>query len=253
MSEPETSATTDAKVVITGTGRAGTTLLVQVLTDLGLDTGYTSEAQADARVHGGLEKDILAPDAPWIVKAPALSGQLGELIASGTVAVEHVIVPIRELDVAAASRVRSARYGANLRTPGGLIATPNATRQKSALAILEYELFYAVARFEIPLTLLHFPRFAQDWEYTYRHLSFLDPSLPAGAWRDALTGRFEASWLHQQPLSRREQGLTVLGTVYNRGIAAPARAARRLLTGDSARSQPRSGSATDGDRGAQHP
>ncbi len=29
------------KVIITGTGRAGTTFLVQLLTELGLDTGYT--------------------------------------------------------------------------------------------------------------------------------------------------------------------------------------------------------------------
>ena len=28
------------KLVITGTGRAGTTFLVQLLTELGLDTGY---------------------------------------------------------------------------------------------------------------------------------------------------------------------------------------------------------------------
>jgi hypothetical protein len=222
-------------VVITGTGRAGTTLLVQLLTDLGLDTGYTPEARADPTSHGGLEKDILAPDAPWIVKAPALSGTLGELIASGAVEVEHVIVPMRELDVAAASRVRNARYGSNLRTPGGLVATPNAMRQRSALAILEYELFFAVARYELPLTLLHFPRFAEDWEYTYRKLSFLAPDLPATAWRDALAARFEPTWLHQEPLSRKEQGLTVLGTAYHRGIAAPVRAAKRLLKGGSLR------------------
>ena len=238
MSKPAGTPTPEAKVVITGTGRAGTTLLVQVLTDLGLDTGYTSEAEADARSHGGLEKDILAPDAPRIVKAPALSGQLGDLIASGSVTVEHVIVPIRELDIAAASRVRSARYGANLRTPGGLIATPNATRQRSALAVLEYELFYAVARFELPLTLLHFPRFAEDAEYTHRQLSFLDPTLSAEAWREALDARFRPTWLHQEPLSRREHALTALGTLYNRGIAAPARAARRVLAGGRLRSSP---------------
>lgn len=236
MSKPATTPSPASKVVITGTGRAGTTMLVQVLTDLGLDTGYTSEAKADARVHGGLEKDILAPDAPWIVKAPALSGQLGDLIASGAVDVEHVIVPIRALDVAAASRVRSTRYGSNLRTPGGLIATPNATKQRAALAILEYELIYSVARFEIPLTLLHFPRFAQDWEYTYRQLSFLDPTVAAESWRSALEARFEPSWLHQEPLSRREHALTALGTLYNRGIAAPVRAAGRVLRGGSARS-----------------
>lgn len=235
MTEPTATPDPSPKVVITGTGRAGTTLLVQVLTDLGLDTGYQPQAEGDARVHGGLEKDILAPDAPRIVKAPALSDQLGRLLDSGAVAVEHVIVPIRELEVAAASRVRSTRYGSNLRTPGGLLGTPNATRQLSALAVMEYELFYTVARFELPMTLLHFPRFAQDWEYTYRNLAWLAPSVPAAAWERAITGRYRPTWVHQEKLSTKERLVTVAGTAFNRGVKAPARAARRMLSGGPAR------------------
>ena len=34
------------KVIITGTGRAGTTFLVQLLTEMGLDTGYTRASLA---------------------------------------------------------------------------------------------------------------------------------------------------------------------------------------------------------------
>ncbi len=218
-----------SKIVIAGTGRAGTTLLVQVLTDLGLDTGFTSAATGDTRTRGGLEKDITRPDAPWIVKGPALSSQLGALIDAGTVAVEHVIVPIRELDVAAASRVRNTRYGTNLKTPGGLFGTPRATKQRDVLARFEYELFFSIARLDLPHTLLHFPRFAKDWEYTYTKLSFLDPSIPAEQWQEAIERRYQPTWVHEQPLSPSERALAVAGTVYHRILTRPIRGARRLL------------------------
>ena len=62
------------KVIITGTGRAGTTFLVRLLTELGLDTGYTRRNWSrDYFTHcdAGLEHDLAGPDAPYIVKNPA--------------------------------------------------------------------------------------------------------------------------------------------------------------------------------------
>ena len=220
----------EPKVIITGTGRAGTTLLVQVLTDLGLDTGYTSEAEGDPLTKGGLEKDINRPDAPRIVKSPYLSWQLGDLIDSGRVAIDHVIVPIRDLDVAAASRVRSTKYGTNLRTRGGLFGTTKATKQRDVLARFEYELFFTIARLDLPHTLLHFPRLAQDWEYTYTKLNFLDPSIPSGRWKQVIESRFQPTWIHEKPLSSSELALSTAGSLYDRGIARPARGARRFLS-----------------------
>ena len=149
-----------AKVVIAGTGRAGTTLLVQILTDLGLDTGFGSDQEIDERVHAGLERGIEAPDAPRIVKNPNLSRRLGSLLDEGRVEIEHVIIPVRDLDIAAASRVRNTKYGADLHTFGGLIGTSKATRRREALALVFYELLYTVARYDLPHTFLMFPRFA---------------------------------------------------------------------------------------------
>jgi hypothetical protein len=219
------------KVVITGTGRAGTTLLVQVLTDLGLDTGFDPDTEIDERVHAGLETGIEAADAPRIVKNPNLSRRLGELLDARKVEIEHVIIPIRAIDIAAASRVRNTEYGSNLHTFGGLFGTARATRQREALALLLYELMYTVARFELPHTLLLFPRFAQDWEYTYAQLGFLDPSVPAERWREALERRARPDLIHEAPLTSAERAKTYAGTFYNRGIARPLRGARRMLGG----------------------
>ncbi len=220
---------TEGKIVIAGTGRAGTTLLVQILSDLGLDTGFAPDAAIDARVNAGLELAVDAPDAPRIVKSPDLSRRLGELLARGDVTVDHVIIPIRDLDVAAASRVRNTKYGSDLHTWGGLLGTNRATRQRDALAVMLAELLVTVARFDLPHTLLAFPRFTQDWAYTYDKLSFLEPTIEAPRWRDALAARVDPTLIHEQPLTRIERGLTVVGTVYNRGIARPVRGVRRLL------------------------
>lgn len=220
-----------AKVLITGTGRAGTTLLIQVLTDLGLDTGLASDAPIDDRSAAGLELPINDPNGPRIVKNPQAIKRLGPLLDAGELEIEHIIVPIRNLEVAAASRIRLARYGADLRTWGGLMGTVRATRQREALALLEYELLYTIARHELPHTLLHFPRFVRDWEYTYRKLTFLDPSIPIERWRDALAGRVRPELIHETPLTRTERLMTMGGTVYNRSLAYPVRNARKLFRG----------------------
>ena len=58
-------------VMISGTGRAGTSFLVQLLTNLGLDTGVTPEKmKLDENARAGLEYDIRKADAPYIVKSP---------------------------------------------------------------------------------------------------------------------------------------------------------------------------------------
>ncbi len=225
-------ASAGPKVVITGTGRAGTTLLVQVLTDLGLDTGFPADHTVDERVHAGLEFRIESPNAPRIIKDPNLSRRLGGLLERGEVEIEHVIIPVRDLDVAVASRVRNTKYGSNLHTFGGLFGTPRATKQREALALLFYELLYTVTRYDLPHTLLLFPRFTEDWEYTYAKLSFLDPSIPADRWKEALDRRVDRTLIHEQPLTSSEKAMTVAGTFYNRGIARPVRLARRALRGD---------------------
>ncbi len=217
------------KIVIAGTGRAGTTLLVQVLSDLGLDTGFDPSAPIDPRVNAGLERSLVGSDVPWIVKSPNLSRTLGALLDGGEVRVDHVIIPIRALDVAAASRVRNTKYGSDLHTWGGLLGTNRATRQREALALMLAELLYTIARYDLEHTLLLFPRFATDAAYLHDKLSFLAPEITADRWQAVLSDRAKPDLIHERPLGASERRLTQMGTVYNRGLARPMRGVRRLL------------------------
>jgi hypothetical protein len=181
------------KIVIAGTGRAGTTFLVQLLTELGLETGFTKE---NSRGHyydhcsAGLEWELTAPDAPRIVKNPALTLTLPELWRAGKAPpIEHVLIPIRDLQSAASSRVRvgmAANAGAGTTSradasatgsaheiPGGLWLTSKPERQAEALAVAFHEFIHALAKEGVPFTLLTFPRFATDAEYCFSQLKFL--------------------------------------------------------------------------------
>ena len=197
----------EPKIVITGTGRAGTTLLVSVLTHLGLDTGEQAGklSNVDARTHGGLESRLDAPDAPYVVKDTTLPFRLAELLDAGTVAVEHVIVPVRGLDLAAASRLRGSDYGRNIFARGGLWGTVNPVKQRDALAVMLYELVHTIAKYELPHTLLEFPRFTADADYLYRALSFLAPGRTAADFRAALDAVVRTDLIHEEPLRPRER------------------------------------------------
>ena len=183
---------TGPKVVITGTGGPAPRCWCRCSPISGSTPASRPDHRVDERINAGLEFRIESPNAPRIIKDPNLSRRLGGLLDRGEVEVEHVIIPVRDLDVAVASRVRNTKYGSNLHTFGGLFGTARATRQREALALLFYELLYTVARYDIPHTLLLFPRFTEDWEYTYEKLSFLDPGDPARALEGSARGAGQA-------------------------------------------------------------
>jgi len=173
-------------VIISGTGRAGTTFLVQLLTALGLDTGFPDpESGIYANCNAGMELDLRQPEAPYIVKSPYICDYLDEVMRSGRVVIDHAIVPMRDLFAAAESR-RDVSSRSNLpvlpdRVAGGLWNTTRPDDQEAVLTQQFYKLFIALAEHDIPVTLLHFPRLATDADYLYGKLSFLLSNMPRGA------------------------------------------------------------------------
>ena len=92
-------------VIISGTGRAGTTFLVQMLTALKLDTGFDNPtSDIDPNCNAGMELDIRQANAPYIVKSPWLCDHLGDAIRENQIVIEHAIIPVRDLYSAAESR-----------------------------------------------------------------------------------------------------------------------------------------------------
>ena len=173
------------KVIITGTGRAGTTFLVRLLTELGLDTGYTRRNWSRgyyAHCDAGLEHALADPKAPYIVKNPALCETLGSILAGGQIVIDHAFVPVRELEAVAFSRIRVG--GANESVPGGLLKNSDPALQKAVLAEMFHQLVYTLVVRDVPHTFLLFPRFACDADYAHARLRPILGGIPFETFRE---------------------------------------------------------------------
>ena len=176
-------------VVITGTGRSGTTFLVELLTRLGLDTGYTLE-RMQAKIHkvgrAGLEHDIRGEHCPYFVKAPAFCEYAEEVLRRTDIVIEHIFVPMRDLHSAAESRrfvEASILSGSSFlermnfaetrqELIGGLVGTTSAEPgvQEEVLLRRIYALMLAVSDTATPVTVMRFPRIVRDGAYLYEKL-----------------------------------------------------------------------------------
>jgi len=210
------------KIIISGTGRAGTTFLVQLLTELGLDTGFTPDKihrHIDRHSHGGLEWNLdgqqgrptmrsflrhpkhalvsmfsESKSTPYILKNPAFCDTLESVITEGRITIDHAYIPVRNLEAAALSRIRVG--GTMGSTPGGIWKTNNPERQKAVLAEMFFGLIYTLALHDIPHTFLLFPRLTKDWSYTYQKLEFLVGGVGAETFRTAFTRTADPGLVH---------------------------------------------------------
>ncbi|MEK7886600.1 hypothetical protein AAB992_05730 [Burkholderia contaminans] len=175
-------------LLIAGTGRAGTSFLVQYLTACGLDThlARNPEDRLDENANAGLE-DFPTGDAnlPYVIKSPWLYEFVDELLARDDIQIDAVIVPMRDLVEAATSRVVNelrARLGredipgelTRWHTwgvvPGGTVYSLNPIDQARLLSMGFHQVIHACVKKRVPLIFLEFPRFITDGKYLYEQL-----------------------------------------------------------------------------------
>jgi hypothetical protein len=194
---------TSRHLFIAGTGRAGTSFLVRYLTALGLDTHLARHGEDgwNEEAHAGLENVPLpgrAGDLPYVVKSPWFYEFVDEVLANPQIALDAVIIPVRDLAEAAVSRSvlelramhASTPWMATLErsweswghTPGGVVYSVNPLDQARLLAVGFHKVIERLVQAEIPILFLAFPRMVVDAEYLYR---VLKPVLPAGMTKDA--------------------------------------------------------------------
>lgn len=170
-------------VIITGTGRTGTTFLVQLLTELGLVTGFQNSNEGlNPICNAGMELDIRDNSSPYIVKNPWMCDFIEDVLQKKEEKIDHAYIPIRDLFSAAESRrFVSAKAGSNFppdQVPGGLWHTQNPENQESILAIQLYKLLFSLVKYDVPLTYLVFPKLIGNPEYLYIKLWFLLKRIP---------------------------------------------------------------------------
>lgn len=175
--------------MIAGTGRAGTTFLVQYLAACGLDTHLARHPAANSYnedANAGLEDlPFDNPELPYIVKSPWLHAYATRLLADPSIVLDAVIFPMRSIVEASTSRVVNelrARYAVESlpddcrlweswgTTPGGIVYSLNPIDEARLLALGFHELMHTLVKHDVPLVMLDFPRLVEDPDYLYEKL-----------------------------------------------------------------------------------
>ncbi len=180
--EGSTSPRKRHHAVIAGTGRAGTSFLVQFLDRCGLETNLSGSswfAQARAGHEHALDGEGTLP---YVVKDPVLFTYCADLDLAA-IQIDVLIVPVRDLMLAARSRVHQERLAIADNpwlqrrevqhagtTPGGILYSLDVVDQARILAVGFHRLIHWAIVNEIPLLLPEFPRLVEDREYALRTL-----------------------------------------------------------------------------------
>lgn len=175
-------------IIIAGTGRAGTTFLVQYLTACGLETHLSRNPgePLDAHANAGLEDVVAAgSDLPCVIKSPWLFEFIDRILDLVGFRIDAVVIPMRDIIEAASSRVTTemhdrlefskfneemTRWESWGKTPGGVLYSLNPVDQARILAMGFHHVIHACVRRDIPIVFLDFPRLIDDPEYLYRQL-----------------------------------------------------------------------------------
>lgn len=188
---------TKQHVVITGTGRSGTTFLVELLTYLGLDTGFTPENLDSRRyelARAGLEYDLTMEECPYIVKKIRFCEHARQILSQNDIRIDHVFIPMRDLYSAAESRRfvqkstlsemspidRWALSEIKKELPGGLWHTTSSEAGEQERILLEqlYELLLALSDTMVPVTVMRYPRIVNDAAYLFHKLEPVLQGIP---------------------------------------------------------------------------
>jgi hypothetical protein len=167
--------TEQTHAVIAGTGRAGTSFLVRFLAGCGVPAGDLDALKYFPDARAGLERNLLeAPDV-YLVKDPSFHEYLDEIDQRG-ISIDIVILPVRDLRAAAASRVRQERaarstdpvrgnYSTGGAIAGGILYSLSPVDQERILAVGQARVVsWCLAR-SVPLVLLHYPRLVREPPY----------------------------------------------------------------------------------------
>jgi hypothetical protein len=164
-------------IAISGTGRAGTTFLMQLFTALGFDTGFSDyQAAINLNCNAGMEFDLNSENLPFIIKSPFLCDELEKFINEKKICIKYLIVPIRDLYSAAESRRKIQKEGKNFNfsssenIPGGLWGTKDPEMQEQFLMKMFYKLIFLSVKYDLKIIFLDFPKIINDPEYLRQKL-----------------------------------------------------------------------------------
>lgn len=156
------------KILITGTGRCGTTFLMRLFAHLEMPNGVNAASSENGifrNCNSGLELDVHLTNvarSPYILKCPSYIDKLHEAVKK--VKIDWLIMPIREYQEAAQSR---ADHG---RAAGGYLRGSNVQSELAGAYKAIAHGIRVMTQHDIPFILLDFDRMVGNHTYLYNKL-----------------------------------------------------------------------------------
>ena len=154
------------KILISGTGRCGTTFLITLFTFLGFDTGFTKQnykQNINSESNAGMETKLNTPH--YIIKNPKfIEENYLNYILNNNIPVKYFVIPIRKYSESAESRTKLSG------TSGGLWnATDKSSQEQFYDKLMSTFLFYAT-KHDFNTIFIDFHRMIVNKKYLYNKL-----------------------------------------------------------------------------------
>ena len=156
------------KVLITGTGRCGTTFLIKLFSFLGFDTGYNRDnynLDISHNCNSGMERNY--KDNYYILKNPHFLCCMEEIIKDKSITIKNVIIPIRDLNNSAKSRVKHGNQN------GGLWFANDELSQINFYKDILTNYIFISTKYDINTIFIDFDRMINDKTYLFYKLKII--------------------------------------------------------------------------------
>lgn len=153
------------KILITGTGRCGTTFLIKLFSFLDFDTGFNRNNYTDyisLNCNSGMERKY--NENYYILKNPLFIVNINNILKDTSIIIKYVIIPVRELKITAISRVKH-RFG-----NGGLWHATDELTQIQFYKDILINYIYFMTKYDINTVFIDFDKMINDKMYLFNKL-----------------------------------------------------------------------------------
>ena len=156
------------KVLITGTGRCGTTFLIKLFSFLGFNTGYNRDnykLSINSNCNSGMERKFT--EDYYILKNPCFMANIENIIKDKSVIVKTVIIPIRDLKICSQSRVKHGNKC------GGLWCANDELSQINFFKNILTKYICVSTKYDINTIFIDFDKMIKDKKYLFNKLKII--------------------------------------------------------------------------------
>ena len=156
------------KILITGTGRCGTTFLIKLFSFLDFNTGYNRDnykSRIFVNCNSGLERKY--NDNYYILKNPVFMENIEHIVKDTSIKIKNVIIPIRALEMSAQSRVKHGKKA------GGLWNAKDELSQISFYKNILTNYIFISTKYDINTIFIDFDKMINDKTYLFNKLKII--------------------------------------------------------------------------------